>query len=270
MKFFKVLLPGFKSKLWLPPAFCANVNGEFSVEAAVTTQLGTWKIEVGKCGEKFYFHGGSWNSFVQGHELSVGDFIVFEHSDNMRFSATLFGLSACEKTFPVNSIVPRNDEKQLVEHGTNSSHRRRILSFRKTIAAHSASDYLSGLPHLYLPVAIWRPNGIHNKESAILRIRGSSRREWPVKLKFYKDHSQGQKGRLAMTKGSDRREWPVKLKFYKDTASQCGRPAMTEGWQEFCSSNAIKKGDECTFEIMDTTFGESSDAVIIYATIHAK
>ncbi|KAK4387562.1 hypothetical protein Sango_2362800 [Sesamum angolense] len=242
MKFFKVLLPGFKSKLWLPPAFCANASGEFSAEAAVTTQLGTWKIEVGKCEEKFYFHGDSWNRFIQGHELSVGDFIVFEHSGNMRFSATLFGLSACEKTFPLNSIVPENDEKQ-VEIWTNSSHCRRIPPFRKTIAAHSATDHpLGRQPNLYIPAGIWRPSGMHKKESAILRIRGSDRREWPVKFRFYKDHSRGRQDRLAMTKG----------------------------WREFCSSNNIKKGDDCTFEIMDTAFGESNDVVIMNVTVHAK
>ncbi|KAL0366156.1 UNVERIFIED_CONTAM: hypothetical protein Sradi_3505700 [Sesamum radiatum] len=245
MKFFKVLMPGFKSKLWLPPAFCANASREFSAEAAVTTQLGTWKIEVGKCGEKFYFHGGSWNRFIQGHELSVGDFIVFEHSGNMRFSATLFGLSACEKTFPVKSIVPQNGgvyAKQ-VEIWTNSSHCGRIPPFRKTIAAHSASDRLSGQPHFYIPAGIWRPNGMHKKESALLRIRGSeARREWAVKFRYYKDHSQGRSDRLAMTKG----------------------------WREFCSSNNIKKGDDCTFEIMDTAFGESNDVVVMNVTVHAK
>ncbi|KAL2242055.1 UNVERIFIED_CONTAM: hypothetical protein Sindi_0323500 [Sesamum indicum] len=89
----------------------------------------------------------------------------------------------------------------------------------------------------YIPVGIWRPNGMHKKESAILRIRGSNQRDWPVKLRFYKDTSQGRKDRLAMTKG----------------------------WREFCSSNNIKKRDDCTFEIMDTAFGEFNDVVIILA-----
>ncbi|KAI3460267.1 hypothetical protein Pfo_016930, partial [Paulownia fortunei] len=100
MKFFKVLLPGFESKLWLPPAFCANTSGEFSGEAVVKTGLGTWKIEVGKCGGRYYFPGGNWDSFVQGHELSVGDFTVFEHQGSMHFKALVFSPSACEKEFP--------------------------------------------------------------------------------------------------------------------------------------------------------------------------
>ncbi|KAI3460268.1 hypothetical protein Pfo_016931 [Paulownia fortunei] len=94
---------------------------------------------------------------------------------------------------------------------------------------------------MYFPVEIWKPNNLHKKKGAILRIPGSSGREWPVKLTFYKDQ-------CSRGGGYD-------------------RLAMTKGWQEFCSSNKIKKGDDCTFEITGTNFGDSEDVLVITVTV---
>ncbi|KAK6115871.1 hypothetical protein DH2020_008140 [Rehmannia glutinosa] len=245
MKFFKVLLPGFESKLWLPIAFCAKAIGNFPGEAHVTTRLGTWKIEVGKSRGRFYFQGINWDDFIQGHELSPGDFIVFEHHQgSMNFNALVFDKSACEKEFPVNWKMNRKDEKE-DGHGVSSSVNRRIPPFKKIMCASSSGDCsVPRLSCMYFPVEIWNPNDLHKKKGAILRIEGCSGKEWPVKLTFYKGCA--------------------------NRGQNYDRLAMNKGWFEFCSSNNIKKGDVCTFEIVDTNSGDSDDVIIINVIVSRK
>ncbi|KAK4402223.1 putative B3 domain-containing protein [Sesamum angolense] len=103
--FFKVMIPGFQQKLKLPPGFCEKLKEEKSREAIVRSRKGTWKMKVcrnveGGNGMMMSLEEG-WGAFVCAHGLSVGDFVVFEHTGRLHFNALVFDLSACEKEFLV-------------------------------------------------------------------------------------------------------------------------------------------------------------------------
>ncbi|KAL0335537.1 UNVERIFIED_CONTAM: putative B3 domain-containing protein [Sesamum radiatum] len=103
--FFKVMIPGFQQKLKLPPGFCEKLKEEKSREAIVRSRKGTWKMKVcrnveGGNGMMMSLEEG-WGAFVCAHGLSVGDFLVFEHTGRLHFNALVFDPSACEKEFLV-------------------------------------------------------------------------------------------------------------------------------------------------------------------------
>ncbi|XAR61828.1 hypothetical protein NMG60_11016352, partial [Bertholletia excelsa] len=98
--FFKVMMPGFLTKLILPPVFCKRFGLKKSSEATLTSCKGSWKVEIGECREEKLCFGAGWHEFARSHELDVGDFAVFEHKGSMHFQVSMFGPSCCEKEFP--------------------------------------------------------------------------------------------------------------------------------------------------------------------------
>lgn len=82
-------------------------DGDIPEAAFLVSSRGTWKVGVGvgEFSNNDYYQGlvltgKGWDSFVKSHDLSVGYFLVFEHSGDMHFKTLVFDSTTCDKEFP--------------------------------------------------------------------------------------------------------------------------------------------------------------------------
>ncbi|VFQ95367.1 unnamed protein product [Cuscuta campestris] len=108
-RFFKVLMPGFHTKIMLPPVMDNEelLVGEEAKESELISRKGRWKVIIKKsCEGRLWFTDG-WGEFVRQHDLALGDFVVFKHIGALRFKVTLFDPTCCEKDFPAGDLQPQ-------------------------------------------------------------------------------------------------------------------------------------------------------------------
>lgn len=79
--------------------------GEIPEAAFLVSRRGTWKVGVGEfnnnnINQGLALTGKEWYSFVKSHDLSVGHFLVFEHSGDMHFNTLVLDSTTCDKEFP--------------------------------------------------------------------------------------------------------------------------------------------------------------------------
>ncbi|KAL2254100.1 B3 domain-containing protein Os01g0723500-like [Sesamum indicum] len=214
--FFKVMIPGFQQKLNLPPGFCKKLKKEKSREAIVTSGKGTWKMKVCRnVGGGMMSLEDGWGAFVCAHGLSVGDFVVFEHTGQLHFNALVFDPSACEKEF-------------LVEFKKEHRHQDTANTRRKSghVSYHSKKPHfiLTMKPYhahkqgrVTIPVKFMRSNNLEKISSVTLRSPDHERRAWSVRV------------------------------LVEETPNLRGR--MDRGWHDFYVANKLKDGDVCVFEL---------------------
>ena len=65
------------------------------------------------CGDKACkWFGDGWLDFVLGHDLQIGEVLVFRYDGDMVFHVTVLDKSACEKKLPVVSKDNKDHGKQ--------------------------------------------------------------------------------------------------------------------------------------------------------------
>ncbi|CAI9769348.1 unnamed protein product [Fraxinus pennsylvanica] len=167
--------------LWyvvLPKAFCRNLNHVEKL-AIITSGKGIWEINLCKSNRDTVFFDKGWRDFVQQHDLTVGDIVVFEHMGEMRFNAFVFDFTACEKEFD------HNLEAVKINAGA-SCQQRDDPYFVITIKQHNSPG--SRAQYARIPAKFWKSNGLNEKTS--VNLRDPSGKKWPVELKFHKNGSR--------------------------------------------------------------------------------
>ncbi|KAK4427697.1 B3 domain-containing protein REM9 [Sesamum alatum] len=215
--FFKVMIPGFQQRLNLPPGFCKKLKEEKSRQAMVRTRKGSWKMKVCRNPQDGLMSlEDGWGEFVCAHGLSVGDFVVFEHTGGLLFNALVFDPSACEKEFlvefkeeddqesPEGNCSKRKSGKKAVNVSYHSKKPHFIL-IMKPYHAHK-------LARVTIPVKFLRSNNLEKMSSVVFRNP---------------DHHQ-------------RRAWSVRV-LVEETPTL--RARMDRGWHDFYVSNKLKDGD---------------------------
>ncbi|KAL8056833.1 hypothetical protein ABFX02_04G144700 [Erythranthe guttata] len=166
--FFNVISPGFQNHFNLPSSFCNKLKEEKSKRAILKSRIGKWKIDVCRNNEGLIRFENGWPQFVNDHCLSIGDFVVFEHTANFHFNVSVFDHTACEKEFPVE---PKNDRQ---ENNTRDPHF--VLTMKPSFAHEKA--------RVNIPAEFARSNNLCDKSSVALR--DPCRRAWTVELKLQK------------------------------------------------------------------------------------
>ncbi|XP_027172213.1 putative B3 domain-containing protein REM15 [Coffea eugenioides] len=94
--FFKPILPGFEDGVKIPDSFLKYLDGKIPQNQAVLRRGDEeWRVKIS---DQFLREG--WRAFAVENELHVGDFVVFEHEENMVFEVLVFDPSHCERQFP--------------------------------------------------------------------------------------------------------------------------------------------------------------------------
>ncbi|KAL2226700.1 B3 domain-containing protein Os01g0723500-like [Sesamum indicum] len=216
--FFKIMMPGFQGKLNLPPAFCKKVREERSDWAIVTSRKGMWKMNVCRNPEGLISFVNGWPDFVSDHGLSVGDFVVFEHTGDLHFNAVVFDVSACNKEFVVE--FKKEDPGRQVHSKYHS---------RNTKRKPDKESVISKKPYFVLTL-----KSSHQKSGQVT-----------IPASFSRSNNLNGFSSIILT-DPNRREWPIKLSFQRTGQF---RARMATGWVSFYASNKLQEGDVCVFEV---------------------
>lgn len=230
--FIKPMLPGFSQKLFIPSAFLKHLVGQRCDKAILTSLTRKeWHVKVGRGDESLWFEEG-WADFVEGHDIGVGEFLMFRHEGDMVFHVTIFGTSACERGPPppppppqdgnhVNDFrgnTPKNGKavkvlgkKGKAVKGVVGSAKAECSSFKATIYP---SNLLRCAPYMNIPKVFRDANGLLNIDEVT----------------------------LVDPKG---RSWPIKVSHRKRGESTFS----SIGWYQFSVANDLDVGDVCIFRL---------------------
>ncbi|KAG7543360.1 B3 DNA binding domain [Arabidopsis thaliana x Arabidopsis arenosa] len=145
--FLKPILPGFKTYILIPKAFYSKyLEGRQEGNAAElrsdVSEI-TWNIKIdGRRITK------GWEEFAVGHNLQVGDILVFRHERNLLFHVTPFGLSCCE------ILYSQNDEKDVKDKTGKVTRYRTVKETAKNECSSVETDFV------YLPRGFTTSSGL--------------------------------------------------------------------------------------------------------------
>ncbi|KAL0422001.1 UNVERIFIED_CONTAM: putative B3 domain-containing protein [Sesamum latifolium] len=225
--FFKVMIPGFQQKLKLPPGFCKKLKEEKSLrEAIVRSGRGTWKMKVCRNVE-----GGTmsledgWGAFVCAHGLSVGDFVVFEHTGQLHFNALVFDPVPARKSFLLSSRKSIMMKRLLIKETP------RVCNFRKSGKKAVDVSYDSKNPHF---IQTMKPYHAHKQGRVTIPV------------KFMRSNNLEKISSVSLRNPDQRKAWSVRV-CVEETPRL--RARMDRGWHDFYVANKLKEGDVCAFEL---------------------
>ncbi|EYU23606.1 hypothetical protein MIMGU_mgv11b015827mg [Erythranthe guttata] len=165
------MVPGFQTHLNLPSAVCKKLKEKKSKRAILKSSIGKWKIDVCRNNEGLICFENGWPQFVNDHCLSIGDFVVFEHTGDFNFNVSVFDHTACEKELSIESKKERRENnKGELDHNSQTPHF--VLTMKPSFARRQ--------PRVNIPRVFVRSNSLGDKSSATLR--DPHKRAWPVKL----------------------------------------------------------------------------------------
>ncbi|PHU11894.1 hypothetical protein BC332_18824, partial [Capsicum chinense] len=226
-RFFKVMVPGFHSKLTIPLAFCLELKGDKSEKGSITKGKDTWNVEIGRSKKGIIWFDKGWEEFVQNHNLRIGDFAVFEHLGNMNFSVTLLDSTGCDK-----KLLMLENAEQVPSQGKNVKSAQCGIEKRKLEGDQphyqcmkGSSEFMARIkeynvrkrsPYMHIPTEFCQSNALF--QNTTIMLTGPSGKSCPVSLRI----CNGGKTLYA---------------------------CITRGWHDFFSSNKLNVGDVCIFQL---------------------
>ncbi|CAN4120940.1 unnamed protein product [Withania somnifera] len=236
------MVPGFHSKLTIPPGFCLELKGkDKSEKGTITKGKGTWNVEIGRSKKGVMWFDRGWEEFVQHHNLRVGDFAVFEHLGNMNFTVILLDSTGCDKKFSMlesstKQVIPSKENK--VKSARCEIEKRKpegdqphyqcmkgSSEFRATIKEYNVRKRS---PYMHIPTEFCQSNALF--QNTTITLTGPSGKSCPVSLRI----CNGGKTLYA---------------------------CITRGWHDFFSSNKLKVGDVCVFRLDHSKSDSNSIAI---------
>ncbi|EFH46655.1 hypothetical protein ARALYDRAFT_355494 [Arabidopsis lyrata subsp. lyrata] len=170
--FLKPILPGFKTYILIPKAFYSKyLEGRQEGNAAELRSDAseiTWNIKIdGRRMTK------GWEEFAVGHNLQVGDILVFRHEGNLLFHVTPFGLSCCE------ILYSQNDEKVVKDKTGKVTRYKTVKKTAKNECSSVDTDFV------YLPRGFTTSSGLSKLCNEIILMDEKSRPS-TLKLCYHK------------------------------------------------------------------------------------
>ncbi|XP_055836010.1 B3 domain-containing protein REM8-like [Solanum dulcamara] len=236
-RFFKVMVPGFHSKFTIPPAFCPKLKGDKSEKGTIIKGKDTWNVEIGRSKKgKISFDKG-WEEFVQNYNLRVGDFAVFEYLGNMNFTVTLVDSTGSDKKLLENGQQLPSQEKKVKSTQCGIEKRKLEGDQPHYQCMKGSSEFTARIkeynvrkrsPYMHIPTEFCQSNALF--QNTTITLTGPSGKSCPVSLRI----CNGGKTLYA---------------------------CITRGWHDFFSSNKLKVGDVCIFQL-DRSKSDSSSIAI--------
>ncbi|XP_060189817.1 B3 domain-containing protein REM9-like [Lycium barbarum] len=240
-RFFKVMVPGFQSKLTIPPDFCLKLKGEKSEKGTITKGKDLWNVEIDRP-EKgvIIWFGKGWEEFVQKYNLRVGDFAVFEHLGSMKFSVILLDSTGCDKKFLMlqngEQVQPPQEKK--VKSAECGIEKKKLEGDQPLYQClKGSSEFTARIkeynvrkrsPYMHIPTEFCQSNALFQNTN--ITLTGPSGKPCPASLRI----CNGGKTLYAI---------------------------ITTGWRVFFSTNKLKVGDVCIFQL-DRSKSDSNSIAI--------
>lgn len=246
-QFFKVLLRGFMEKMLIPAEFVKRYISEEQLNsrmALVSSPLGKFcRIEVEKDRSDVFF-GGGWSQFLAFHGVTESDALLLRYEGNMVFTVKVFGLNGCQKEFKDQDIKLKQTEQTFTEMkshqeapSSTSSRKRKSRSEIPSAEEEKSAKICRAVYEIGPPS--WIKKEINNYA---LERRLHLARAFCDAIGFCKSCTITLKTSMNST-GS----WHVRGLPYRKIGYLLG-----DGWKRFCKGNKLKKGDVCTFTVVET------------------
>ncbi|OWM74464.1 B3 domain-containing protein Os03g0212300-like isoform X1 [Punica granatum] len=236
LQFFKVFLETqSKNRLRIPPAYHKHMEGEKRQVFCLLGPSGdTWQVILVKVLEKdsneLYFRHG-WATFVKDHLIENGDLLLFRYIGESNFNVEIFGCSGCPK---------------------EASFRVRCSQGRRSSAPARCS--FSQNPKFTTTI------NESNERLGYVVINRVFFSMWPnIPMRFARSYGLLQKHCATLVDPSGE-QWLVELRL----RARPHQLNMYSGWREFSSSNDIKIGDTCVFELLHGPEDSQSFSMMVH------
>ncbi|KAK3143084.1 hypothetical protein QOZ80_4BG0358050 [Eleusine coracana subsp. coracana] len=252
-QFIRIIHQDSMEKMIIPPKFLKHCISEEYLNtslAVLISPLGKfWRIEVEKDHSGTFFAGG-WPQFLASHGISEGDVLLLRYEGNMVFQLKVFGLNGGQKnTKNRNTGIPQMTDTVKQSESPSSIRKRkgdderssreensRLTSCTESLNKTSAQkqpDYQIGPPSW-----IKKEMTTHMLEQIL-----SLSVKFCDSIGFRKSCTITLKTAMNSTKS-----WKVRGLAYTKTCYLLG-----QSWKNFCKDNKLKKGDICTFNVIEPT-----------------
>ncbi|XP_042495566.1 B3 domain-containing protein Os01g0723500-like [Macadamia integrifolia] len=252
LHFFKIMLPGFCTRLRIPPDFVKHISPEAYELATLEDSTGSqWPIKLSKTTEGTYLEDG-WQDFVKDHSIDEYNFLLFGYDRNTCFSVNIFDKSACETSDSVLQASKYDPGKHLPSRKPKRLKKVRREEVELTDKPCSKTKCSSSR----------RRPATEEEKAEVLKEAESFTSKFPCFLKclnasnvyrgFYLSipsnfarthlHIQ-QKGEVTL-RNREGQTWRVNIiKFRRKTA-------LCAGWPAFVHANQLEEADICIFELV--------------------
>ncbi|CAO1939100.1 unnamed protein product [Urochloa humidicola] len=247
-QFLRIIQRDLMEKMMIPARFVKHYVTKECLNqqvAVVVSPLGKfWRIEL-ENDQSGVFFVGVWSKFLAFHGISEGDILLLRYEGNMVFKFKVFGLNGCQKHLK-NQSIKQNFVKQetpiRIKKCKVDSERASFKQEKKPKGSMTSLNKASSQngPDYHIGPPSW----IKKELTAYMLERLLS---LPVKF----CHSIGfRRARTIMLKTAmdSTRSWQVRGLAYKKVCYLLG-----EGWICFCKDNRLKKGDLCTFNVIEAS-----------------
>ncbi|CAI9116780.1 OLC1v1018021C1 [Oldenlandia corymbosa var. corymbosa] len=239
-RFFKAITQGFREELKLPKDFSRSLGREIPDDAILISSKGMWAVEVSRCSchGQLVLSGDNWTLYIDQHYLDVGDQILFEQTDPLVFRTYVFDESSCEKKFHLPGHFSRmaglDFPSELLRNGIVKS---RCYENQFAILV---EDHHVNQNYLSIPAEFQKLNdGLKGKERAVI-VNGQGN-AWEMEIVCYSDD--------RLREGSQRNR------------------KLRNGWRAFFTSNKVKAGDVCVFELDPSSSLRSFTSIVLMMKI---
>ncbi|CDP02443.1 unnamed protein product [Coffea canephora] len=244
--FFKVLVPGFYSKLSMPPLFWKTFEHLLAESALLQIKSGeTWSVKIERIGEQYFFTDG-WPKFVKDHGLKMGEFLVFwlvlgKNNSTTIFEVAMYGTTGCDKDLNPSAPIhdPRHFLPQLVDQPNPEINRNPLTQPSKSAVQGSRKRKSKKIRY---------DKGSLDAGKYYTKVLANYHRyRMNVKMPFAKKHGLVNKSEV-MLQNTNGASWRVELRLYDNDMLY-----MCKGWTDFLENNALELGQEYAFEFIPET-----------------
>uniref|UniRef100_A0A0D3FLC9 TF-B3 domain-containing protein n=1 Tax=Oryza barthii TaxID=65489 RepID=A0A0D3FLC9_9ORYZ len=275
--FFKVMIGDFHKRMTIPDKFARHFKGVISKTIKLEPRSGyTFDVQVTKK-LNILVLGSGWESFVNAHDLNMGDFLVFKYNGDFLLQVLIFDPSGCEKSTSCsmeNAIdhvgqgwkehndisTSYHDQPKGNKHWMQKDSSSKGNKIGNTRSSNTPSKF-SGciLPRgTCLPVvqekkmkekiqAIHSKTPMYGNVMTKCNVSGS-----PCVLEITQLYDDAylpfNNGQELMLRHRDK-SWKVRFYRFKNKSRK-----LTQGWKRFVHDNYLRMGDLCLFEILKNKY----------------
>ncbi|XP_056697191.1 B3 domain-containing protein REM9-like [Spinacia oleracea] len=201
-----------------------------------------WIVKVGYFDDhKLHFKEG-WNKFCNDHGLHVGDFLVFQHHQNLVFDVFVFDPTACERPFPglnhltstknvgsSSSNIPLKEEEDFSKPNGKGLKRTNRDRHKVNPGSSKIGFKSRGYPHFHTTVKLYwlKRGGMH------------------IPLKFARENNIANRKCNMIVIDEQGDEWVVPLRQHKR-----GNSVYIGKLRDFYVANDLKPGQPVVFELI--------------------
>ncbi|KAL6661517.1 hypothetical protein ACP70R_000901 [Stipagrostis hirtigluma subsp. patula] len=250
-QFISVLRSNSMEKMLIPAKFVQqyipkeHLNNHKAIVYGPLGKICPVELEIN--GSDMFFAGG-WSQFLAFHGITKANALLLRYEGNMLFTVKVFETDGCQRESTRKDIRMQLCIKEQQESPDPSFQKHRKNDWSFSDGEMKLKGSLTCLDKASLQrksgYEIGPPSWIKKK----MNTTNIKRTNLPADFCYAIGFWEGEACTVTLkTSLSSTRSWQVRVLPYKNANHKVGA-----GWRRFCRENGIKKGDICTFNVVET------------------